>query len=146
MTSAIDPTKPANGAASTADVRANFATAKTEIEALQTGKMNIEALVWHDASFLNSWVNYGDPYRAVQYSKDQNNIVRIRGLMKNGTAGVAAFVLPSGYRPAKYEAFASQSTTTNKSTTVTTTGIVIATTYDNTYHWLSDITFEADGS
>jgi len=35
MTSAIDPTKPVAGAALTADVRANFAAAKREIEALQ---------------------------------------------------------------------------------------------------------------
>ena len=36
MTSAIDPTKPVEGNATTASVRANFATAKSEIEALQT--------------------------------------------------------------------------------------------------------------
>ena len=35
MTSAIDPTKPTSPAAYTADVRANFAAAKSEIEALQ---------------------------------------------------------------------------------------------------------------
>jgi hypothetical protein len=36
MASAIDPTKPTTALAYTADVRANFAAAKTEIEALQT--------------------------------------------------------------------------------------------------------------
>jgi microcystin-dependent protein len=35
MTSAIDPTKPGEGSAQTADVRANFQAAKNEIEALQ---------------------------------------------------------------------------------------------------------------
>ena len=35
MTSAIDPTKPTSGHAFTADVRANFGAAKSEIEALQ---------------------------------------------------------------------------------------------------------------
>jgi hypothetical protein len=37
VTSNIDPTKPTAGTAFTADVRANFATAKAEIEALQQG-------------------------------------------------------------------------------------------------------------
>jgi hypothetical protein len=37
MASAIDPTKPETGLATTASVRANFATAKAEIEALQSG-------------------------------------------------------------------------------------------------------------
>ncbi|MGO4125726.1 hypothetical protein AB4Z01_15095 [Inquilinus sp. YAF38] len=37
MVSAIDPTKPETGLATTASVRANFATAKAEIEALQSG-------------------------------------------------------------------------------------------------------------
>lgn len=36
MTSAIDPTKPAEGNAYTADVRANFSTASSEISDLQT--------------------------------------------------------------------------------------------------------------
>jgi len=36
MTSAIDPTKPPAGYAYTADVRANFAAAKSEIEGLQS--------------------------------------------------------------------------------------------------------------
>ncbi|PWC74065.1 hypothetical protein [Azospirillum sp. TSH64] len=43
MVSAIDPTKPPAGAASTADVRNNFAAAKSEIEALQTGKQAASA-------------------------------------------------------------------------------------------------------
>jgi hypothetical protein len=39
MTSAIDATKPRSGQAETADVRANFAAAKSEIEALQTASI-----------------------------------------------------------------------------------------------------------
>jgi len=48
MTSAIDPTKPGDLLAYTADVRENFAAAKSEIEALQTivatGPTNISSL------------------------------------------------------------------------------------------------------
>lgn len=42
MTSAIDATKPAEGKAYTVDVRANFAAAKAEIEALQNFQSNYE--------------------------------------------------------------------------------------------------------
>lgn len=42
MPSAIDPTKPDAGNALTANVRSNFQAAKTEIEALQTGKADAD--------------------------------------------------------------------------------------------------------
>lgn len=45
MTSSIDPTKPPQGVALTADVRANFLAAKTEIEALQAGKQVADPLL-----------------------------------------------------------------------------------------------------
>lgn len=40
MSSAIDVTKPVTGSPTTASVRSNFAAAKSEIEALQTGKQD----------------------------------------------------------------------------------------------------------
>ena len=43
MTSNIDPGKPTAGLATTASVRDNFATAKSEIEALQAGKQDADA-------------------------------------------------------------------------------------------------------
>lgn len=43
MASNIDPTKPTSGLAYTADVRANFTASKTEIEALQSGKQDLDA-------------------------------------------------------------------------------------------------------
>ncbi|MEW5709844.1 MAG: hypothetical protein AB1830_13215 [Pseudomonadota bacterium] len=45
MASNIDPNKPTSGNAKTADVRANFAAAKAEIEALQAGKQDLDALL-----------------------------------------------------------------------------------------------------
>lgn len=45
MASNIDPNKPTSGQAKTADVRANFAAAKAEIEALQAGKQDADALL-----------------------------------------------------------------------------------------------------
>jgi len=41
MASSIDPTKPTTGRAYTADVRANFETARSEISALQLADTNL---------------------------------------------------------------------------------------------------------
>lgn len=43
MSSSIDATQPITGSPTTASVRANFLAAKSEIEALQTGKANLAA-------------------------------------------------------------------------------------------------------
>src|SRR3972149_5500120 len=48
MPSNVDPLVPPAGNALTADVRANFAAAKTEIETLQTGKANAADLTAHE--------------------------------------------------------------------------------------------------
>ena len=45
----------------------------------------------------NSWVAGSS---APGYFKDEFGIVHLRGAIKSGTTSVAAFVLPSGYRPA----------------------------------------------
>lgn len=46
MTSAIDPTKPTTGNATTASVRTNFQSAKDEIEALQAVSPGTTRLLW----------------------------------------------------------------------------------------------------
>jgi hypothetical protein len=55
------------------------------------------------SSFSNSWVNYGGSYNTAGYCKDAFGFVHLRGLIKDGTLGSAAFNLPTGYRPVKYE-------------------------------------------
>ena len=55
---------------------------------------------WTAPSLLNSWVNYDTSFApAVGYRKTSDNLVVIRGLVKNGAIGNAVFNLPSGYRP-----------------------------------------------
>jgi hypothetical protein len=53
-------------------------------------------------TFQNAWVNFGSTYEVVSFYKDKEGIVRLQGLMKNGStvAYSAIFVLPLGYRPA----------------------------------------------
>jgi hypothetical protein len=51
-------------------------------------------------AFANTWVNFGGVYDTAGYYKDVAGIVRLKGLVKNGTAPPSIiFTLPSGYRP-----------------------------------------------
>lgn len=50
--------------------------------------------------YANSWVNGGSPYFAAAYTKTEDGWIRMRGAIKSGTIGLAAFVLPPGARPA----------------------------------------------
>ena len=58
MSSAIDATKPTAGNALTADMRANFAAAKTEIEALQSGKAELAGSLTQLFKSLNLVAGY----------------------------------------------------------------------------------------
>jgi hypothetical protein len=56
------------------------------------------ALAWFDASLNAGWSNtYGSPYPGVQYTKDLNGTVRIKGTVNGGTGTI--FTLPAGFRP-----------------------------------------------
>lgn len=56
---------------------------------------------WVTAEGLqNGWVQYGNAtFPPVSYRKDADGMVTLRGLMKSGTMGKPAFVLPPGFRP-----------------------------------------------
>lgn len=65
--------------------------------------LNLGTDIWHDATLLNGWTNY-DPtnYGTASYYKDSNNIVHLRGLVKNGVPhNTVIFSLPIDYRPIK---------------------------------------------
>jgi hypothetical protein len=55
---------------------------------------------WRNPVFENGWTNYGDIWETAGYYKDGNNMVHLKGLIKNGTLDTHAFTLPAGYRPA----------------------------------------------
>lgn len=51
-------------------------------------------------AFENGWVNYGaGGYATAAYWKDAQNIVHLRGAVKNGTVPATIFTLPVGFRP-----------------------------------------------
>lgn len=55
---------------------------------------------WRNVTFQNGWANYGSGYHFVQYYKDGEGFVHIRGLGQGGTyASAVIFNLPPGYRP-----------------------------------------------
>lgn len=59
------------------------------------------------ASFLNSWVAFGGVlYQQPKYWIDGAGVVHLTGVIKNGTMGSSAFLLPAGFRPSKEEIFA----------------------------------------
>lgn len=89
----VDNTSDANKPVSTAQQTALDGKANKALDAItyvQTGE------------FLNGWVNYTGSFPDAGYFKDQFGIVHLTGLIKSGTIGTEAFMLPVGYRPSKY--------------------------------------------
>jgi len=52
-----------------------------------------------NVTFQNSWVNFGSTLRDCKYWKDALGYVHVVGMMKSGTVGAVAFILPAGFRP-----------------------------------------------
>jgi len=53
-------------------------------------------------AFQNSWINFSsgsDGNHRAAFMRDAAGIVHLRGLIKTGTIGTAAFTLPIGFRP-----------------------------------------------
>lgn len=62
---------------------------------------------WYPCSSSTGWINYQASYAAAAYTKTNNDIVVLKGLIKNGTAtsGTTICTLPPGYRPTARLAF-----------------------------------------
>jgi hypothetical protein len=82
---------------------------------------------WSTPTLQNSWVNYGGNYPNLQYTKDSDGVVTIRGLVKSGvtTAGTIIANLPDGYRPPGREQFANASNELFGRVDVTTAGNIV---------------------
>jgi hypothetical protein len=80
--------------------------AERKASAIRTRHRPVDAVLvvpaqWLSASLQNSWVNYGAGNATMQYMKGADEIVHVRGVIKDGTglAGTLLFTLPEGYRP-----------------------------------------------
>lgn len=82
-------------------------------------------------AFTNAWVNFGAPYFNASYWKDPLGFIHLRGRIKTGTVGNAAFTLPPGYRPAATVGFAVLSNSTIGGLHVEADGEVIPVTPSN---------------
>ena len=95
---------------------------------------------WTVPSFANSWVDLGTGgpvgYRAV------GNQVLLRGSIKTGTLNLAAFTLPSGFRPAATVTFIVLSNGAAGYLTVTAAGVVTPVSGSNTAFSLDGVTFD----
>ncbi len=109
--------------------------------------------VWDDSgwtsvaggSFLNSWVNYDTAnWNGAAYRRVSSGMVILRGLIKSGTVGSAAFTLPVGYRPSKNMTFAVPSNDAFGRLTIDSSGNVNPTIGSNVYFALDGVTFYPD--
>lgn len=105
---------------------------------------------WHEIgaggepAFANSWTNYGGGFNTAAFYKDSFEVVRLKGMIKSGTVGAAAFTLPAGYLPVGTTLFSSVSNGSTGRVDVFTNGIVVPTTpTSNAWVTLDGMTFRS---
>ncbi|MHA2069798.1 MAG: hypothetical protein ACXABY_35995, partial [Candidatus Thorarchaeota archaeon] len=91
----------------------------------------------------NSWVNAGGTYGDAGYYRDAFDMVRLRGVVKDGTVGAAGviFALPVGYRPEEDRIFSNYTDTGVGRVEIESGGDVIAKAGGNTWFSLDGISF-----
>jgi hypothetical protein len=97
------------------------------------------------SSFSNSWVDIGGTqFAPAGYRMEANSIVRLNGLIKNGTVPSVAFNLPVGYRPLFDKVFmvATGSNVAGR-VDVQTDGDVFVSSGNNSFVSLDSIAFQA---
>jgi hypothetical protein len=136
------------------DIAFGYGTSATMTETMRikgngdvniTGKINNEAFI--APTLLNSWVNYDVPngYAAAGYYKDKENLVHLRGLIKDGNSAASTilFTLPVGYRPSTIQIFAAVNGNGFSRVDVYPSGNVLILSGGNSYLSLDGITFRA---
>lgn len=98
---------------------------------------------WNAPTLLNSWANQGGGWNPAGYWKDPHGVVHLRGNIKSGTVGAAAFTLPAGYRPTNTEGFTAVANGAFGAVNVDNGGNVIPAVGSNVGISLDGITFRA---
>lgn len=120
---------------------------KKRIEVLETNAamQGADAYTWTAPSMSNAWVNYGGTWATAGYTKDEHGFVHLKGLIKDGTIGSAAFTLPANYRPGEDYLFGTISNDAIGRVAVNTSGEVIPQTpSNNTWVSLDGLSFYAE--
>ena len=100
---------------------------------------------WITPTLLNSWVDYGGGYTAIQYTKDNFGFVHLKGVAKDGTIGSDMFTLPAGYRLSERARFGiDTSSNAHGRCDIRADGGVNPAVGSNTYFSLDGITFKAE--
>jgi hypothetical protein len=111
---------------------------------LNKNKANIKQEDWISPTLLNGFITYVSFSSPVKYYKDNFGTVHLKGTISSGTAGLASFVLPVGYRPITTIGYICRSKSgTNGSVGIDPSGNVYIVAYD-TYICLDGITFRAE--
>lgn len=119
-------------------------TALMGIDLGSSGVIYTSGRSWNSPTLLNGWTNNGSGFEPAGYYKDALGIVRLKGLIKGGTMGTTAFVLPVGHRPANRRAFPVVTSGGLGRVDIDTSGNVIVMTYgtaSNGYVSLDGIQF-----
>lgn len=95
---------------------------------------------WHVPTYTNSWVTYGGTQNFA-YMKDNLGFVHLRGIIKSGTIGSAAFTLPAGYLPATTIQQIANSNGAYGQFTITTGGVVTPVTGSNAWFSFDGVVF-----
>jgi N-acetylneuraminic acid mutarotase len=111
-----------------------------------SGKIPIENFT--APSLLNGWVNYDNTFSNAGFQKDNENLVNLKGLIKNGNASsnTILFTLPVAYRPAERLVFTAPSSAFLGRVDILPSGDVILINGTNTFIGLDGISFRADGN
>lgn len=92
--------------------------------------------------FTNSWVAFGAGSATPGYWKDPFGFVHLKGVIKTGTVGSAAWTMPPGYRPPEKQELATISNGAIGLVVINTDGTVVPTTpSNNTYVSLGNLKY-----
>jgi hypothetical protein len=110
-----------------------------------TGKKPLES--YQIPTLLNNWVNFGNTFSGASYFKDDDDMVYLEGVIKNGiaTLNTNLFTLPNGYRPSERLIFTVSNSNAYGRVDVFPTGEVQIQKGGNVYLNLSNIQFRANG-
>ncbi len=102
---------------------------------------------WTTMTLANSWVVYSGSYSTPQYTKQSDNVVQLKGLIRAGTttSGTTLTTLPAGYRPKERILYTTATFGTYMRLDILPTGVVsIQSTANSGWISLDNVTFIAE--
>lgn len=121
----------------------DIADLKNTVDIIEHDYARKEQSGWVSVQLLNGWTTGSIP---AMYYKDEFGIVRMTGLISNGTLGVKAFILPKEYRPSNTVSFmlsVTGSGVNGAKATINSSGEVIIASSNTGNAYLDGISFRA---